>query len=58
MEKLTQTSYGRAFLISVGLTLVLYVLRGFGLLSMMPGYILLGFIGLSLILGVLLSYKR
>ncbi|MEM9136192.1 MAG: hypothetical protein AAGB01_02415 [Cyanobacteria bacterium P01_F01_bin.42] len=58
MEKLTQTSFGKAFLLSLSVTLAVYLLRGFGLLSMMPGYVLLLLVGLSLGLGMLLSLRR
>ena len=58
MEKLTQTPLGKVFLVSLFITLSVYVLRGFGLLSMMPGFVLLGLIILSFVLGLLLSFKR
>ncbi|MCM1983306.1 hypothetical protein [Lyngbya confervoides] len=58
LRKITRGLLGRMFLGTVTLTLLLYILRGIGLLSMMPGFILLGFVGLSFVLGLVLSMRR
>jgi hypothetical protein len=58
LEKLTQTLSGKAFLVTLGLTLVVYLLRGVGLLSIMPGYILLLLIVLCFIGGWVIALRR
>ena len=58
LRKITRTWTGQGLLISTGITLLVYVLRGVGLLSMMPGFILLGLVAITLGLALLLSFQR
>lgn len=57
-RKLTRTWLGKGLLISFALTTVVYLLRGFGLLSMMPGFILLALVGLTISFAFVLSLQR
>ncbi len=57
-KRIIQTWVGKGLLISFGLTFLIYILRGVGILSMMPGYILLGLIAITLGFALLLSFQR
>jgi hypothetical protein len=56
--KLIHTQTGKAFLITLGLSLFLFILRGIGFLSIWPGFVFLGGFALSLILGIVVTLQR
>ena len=58
LRKVTHTSLGQGFLISLGITLFVYILRGLGILSGMPGFVLLALVIVTLVLLLWLSFQR
>lgn len=57
MQKLSQTWTIRLFWICLGLTILVYVLRGFAVLTMIPGGVIWALILLSIGTGILAALQ-
>jgi hypothetical protein len=58
MKRWRSSSLGQLFWLILGLTLLVYVLRGIGILSFIPGGVILLLLALSLILGIAYGLQK
>jgi hypothetical protein len=58
MKRWRSSSLGQLFWLILGLTLLVYILRGIGILSFIPGGVILLLLALSLILGIAYGLEK
>jgi hypothetical protein len=58
MKRWRSSSLGQLFWLILGVTLLVYILRGIGILSFIPGGVILLLLALSLILGIAYGLEK